>query len=115
MATFEPALLEAMLRMLQREGIPAVSVPAYREVSYNAGYCVTCSEIRTEVWIYYNLRTGSPRVWDFCGDLGVLIRDLTDEPAEQGALEAAAVRETEDERWDRAEYHSVREALLRVP
>ncbi len=115
MATFEPALLEAMLRMLQREGIPAVSVPAYRECSYNIGYCGTCSEIVTEVWIYYNLRGGSPRVWNFCGDLGELIRDLADEPAERGALEAVAVRETDDERWDRAEFHSVREALLRVP
>lgn len=68
MTTFEPALLEAMLRMLQRRGIPAVSVPAYRECSYNIGYCGTCSEIVTEVWVYYNLRSGSPRVWDFCGD-----------------------------------------------
>jgi hypothetical protein len=115
MATFEPALLEAMLAMLQRKGIQAVSVPAYRECSYNIGYCPTCSEIVTEVWIYYNLRSGSPRVWDFCGDLGELIRELTDAPTELATLEAGAVRETDDERWDRANCHSVSEALVRVP
>jgi hypothetical protein len=62
----------------------------------------------TEVRIYYNLRTGSPRVWDFFGDLGELIRKLTDEPTEQAVLEAGAVRETEDERWG-----SLRSALAR--
>ena len=89
--TFEPNLLDAMLRMLQRKGIPAVSVPAYRECSYNIGYCSTCNEMVTEVRIYYNLRSGSPRFWDYYGDLGRLIRRLTDEPAERAALEAVAV------------------------
>lgn len=110
--TFEPGLLDAMLRMLQRRGVPAVAVPAYRECSYNIGYCETCSEIVTEVRVYWNNRLGALAHWDYYGDLGELIRELTDEPEK---MLAAAVRESEDERWDHIVAHSLDEALMMVP
>jgi hypothetical protein len=45
-----------------------------------------------------------PNPADYIGDLGEFIRALTDDPSEQAALDAVAVRESEDERWDEAPY-----------
>jgi hypothetical protein len=102
---FEAGLLEAMLSMIQGRGFDAVAVTGYRERSYNIGYCETCSEMVTEVRIYYLRKDGSPGEWEYLGDLGELIRELTPEASQTEWL-ANAVREPDDERWDRGSAHS---------
>jgi hypothetical protein len=94
---FDVSLLEAMLAMVKRKGVDAVAVPAYRERSYNIGYCVTCSEYVTEVRIYYVHRSGSPGHWDFSGDLGELIRALTEEPEVRAKWVETAIRGEDDD------------------
>ena len=100
--TFEPSLLEAMLRYVRnkRGAEDAVAVMAYRERSFNLGYCETCSELWTTVRIWFNRRSGALDFYGYAGDFGQFIRDLTDEPAQRGQWEATAQRESEDERAD---------------
>lgn len=105
-------LLDAMLGLIQRYKVPAVEVTGYDEASHNIGYCHTCSEIVTSVRIHYRTSDGTIGHWDEeYNDLGALIRELTDDPAERTAFDAVAVREDEDLKWERAETHNLDEAL----
>jgi hypothetical protein len=102
-----------MLAMLQRRRLPAVAVTGYAEASWNIGYCGTCSECVTGVRIYYRDAAGTAHEFDEeYSDLGALIRELTDDPAEVVALDAVAVREPDDLKWERYyETHRLSDAL----
>lgn len=111
-----PGLLVAMRGLMLRRGVPVAAVTGYREVSFNIGFCETCSETVTNVRVYYVADSGGRGVWDYMGDFGELIRALTDDEDERAAFDAAAERETEDQRWERiSSAHSVEEALEQVP
>ncbi len=109
----DQSLLDAMLAMMQRRGIPAVEVTDYAEASYNIGYCGTCSEIATSVRIFYRTNDGRDLHWDEeYDDLGQLIRELTDDPARREALGTVAVRQDDELKWERYyEAHDLGAAL----
>jgi hypothetical protein len=107
MGTEPPGLLLAMLGMLRRKGVDAAGVIGYRERSYNIGYCETCSHMVTDVRVYYRRGDGAEDHYQVeYTDLGELIRELTTVPDEVAAWDAAAVRESEDQRFDRFLVHS---------
>lgn len=86
-------LLDAMLAMLQRDkaNLYAVAVTGYQECSYNIGYCPTCSDVCTDVRIYFTHRDGSPWHWDFVSSRrrsGTSARSRT-HPARPGTCGAA--------------------------
>lgn len=98
-----------MLRMIRLRGHrDAAVVTGYRERSYNIGYCETCSEMVTDVRIYYRTDGGADTYYQVgYKDLGKLIRELTGGDTEQAQKwDAAASREPEGERWDRESVHS---------
>lgn len=105
--TQPPDLLDAMLAMIRREGrTDAECVTGYRERSYNIGYCETCSEILTDVRIYYRRADGTDAHYQVqYTDLGQLIRELTDDQDEQGVWDAAATHESSEEAWERLDVH----------
>lgn len=105
--TEPPELLAAMLAMIRRKGCDAAEVTGYRERSYNIGYCETCSDLVTDVRIYYRRTDGTDAHYqvEFTG-LGELIRELTDDPHQFGAWNERAKRETFDERCERWSVHS---------
>ena len=78
MTKFNEALLESMLELIKARSNPeAVKVIAYEEVDKSSGYCETCFYEYTEVLITYTLASGGTAVYDYAGDFGELIRDLT--------------------------------------
>jgi hypothetical protein len=105
--TEPPELLDAMLAMIRRKGCDAVKVTGYRERSYNIGYCETCSEMVTDVRIFYVKADGSEAHYQAeYTDLGELIRQLTDDPGRRQHWNDTAKRETQDERIDRWGAHA---------
>ncbi len=107
-ATEPPALLDAMFAMLRRRVglVDGDRVTGYRERSYNIGYCETCSDLVTDVRIYYERadgRSGHYQV-EYTG-LAELIRELTDDPEQRGTWIERATHETPDERSDRWSVH----------
>lgn len=110
--TEPPELLEAMLAMLRRKGRQAERVTGYRERSYNIGYCETCSEMVSDVRIYYVCADGTEAHYQCQFDsLGDLIRELTNEPGQAERWNEAAKHESVDERWDRYSAHSFDEEV----
>jgi hypothetical protein len=105
--TGPPELLEAMLGYVRRRGHQAERVTGYLERSYNIGYCETCSEMISEVRIFYARPDGSEghHQVEYQG-LAELIRELTDDPATTLAWKATATFEDADAKWDRYEVHS---------
>lgn len=108
MATEPPSLLDAMLAMIRRDGCEdAARVLGYRERSYNIGYCETCSEMVSEVRIYYRRENGTEDHYEVgYTRLGEVIRALTDDPDTARAWDEAATHEPDEERWDRGNVHS---------
>jgi hypothetical protein len=104
--TEPPELLGAMLSMIRRKGCEAAQVTGYRERSYNIGYCETCSDLVTDVRIYYRRPDGAEAHYqcDYTG-LGELIRELTDDPGQRGDWAERARYETSDERSERWSVH----------
>lgn len=102
-----PGLLAAMLAMIQSKGVSAAQVTGYRERSYNIGYCGTCSEMTSDVRIYYRSTSGADAYYQApFTDLGELIRELTKDDAKRQAWDATALRESEDERDERYGVHN---------
>lgn len=105
--TEPPELLDAMLAWLRRRGRQAERVTGYLERSYNVGYCETCSELVTEVRIFYVQPDGTEAHHQVeYQDLGRLIRELTSDADEQAKWRETATFEDSDAKWDRYEVHS---------
>lgn len=76
---FNEALLEAMLRFVQKSDGTAVKVTAYEQVTESSGYCETCYSEYAMVYIDYDTSNGGSSRYSYYGDFGELIRELTDE------------------------------------
>jgi hypothetical protein len=50
----------------------------FQQRTVDIGYCSTCAELVTSVWIDYRLEDDVERHWEYIGDFGALIRELTD-------------------------------------
>ncbi len=80
MAMFNEALLESMKNMINDNewmDTKAEKVTAYEEVEKAGGYCETCYHEWTEVNINYLDTSGKEQVYNYYGDFGDLIRELT--------------------------------------
>lgn len=77
---FTGRLYDAMERLIERAGVADASVKGFEQRTESHGYCSTCSWEETTVVIRYV--TGlddAPGEYVFKGDMGVLIRALTDQ------------------------------------
>lgn len=72
-------LYDAMERFLATKGITDVDVHGFRQQTVDIGYCSTCSELVTSVWIQFRGEDDTEREYEYIGDFGELIRALTDE------------------------------------
>jgi hypothetical protein len=79
MANLNDALLEAMTKALGRWGFSGVTAVAYKQDERSEGYCDTCYHEYTVVTITYRTADGSSGVYEYYGDFGELIRELTNE------------------------------------
>ncbi len=77
---FQAALLEAMANYLYRRcGIENVAeVTAFEDGTEGGGYCETCAWEEAVVYIDYTTSDGTKDRYTYRGDLGELIRALTD-------------------------------------
>lgn len=73
------SLHEAMAQMLRKRGEDVTEVTGFEQYTYIGGYCDTCGYTELRVKITYTTRAGATEEYDFYGDLGELIRALTDE------------------------------------
>lgn len=71
-------LYDAMERFLATKGVTDVDVYGFRQQTVDIGYCSTCSELVTSVWIQYRDDNDAEGVYEYIGDFGELIRKLTD-------------------------------------
>jgi hypothetical protein len=96
-------LLEAMTRFVraQRGGPVEPTVTGYREQGFREGYCHTCADSQTVVFMDSADVDGQPWTYLFAGDLRELIWKLTTEPDDRVSLLDGGARyewwETEDE------------------
>jgi C4-type Zn-finger protein len=80
MTKFNEALLESMLEMIQKNYPNAKKVVAYEEVEKSTGYCDSCYYEYTEVYIQYLTEENTePKTYNYSGDFGELIRELTND------------------------------------
>lgn len=71
------ALLESMTSYLSRIGYIDVKAVSYEEDERSEGYCDTCYYEYTVVSISFTTANGSTGVYEYFGDFGQLIRELT--------------------------------------
>lgn len=79
-ADFTYRLYDAMERLIEKAGVADASVKGFEQCTESYGYCSTCAGEETTVVIRYV--TGlddTPGEYVFRGDMGVLIRALTDQ------------------------------------
>lgn len=76
----DTALREAMAEMLRETcGVKDVAeVTRWGQYTWSAGRCDTCYHSEVRVKIRYRTTGGEEGAYDYVGDLGVLIRALTD-------------------------------------
>ena len=79
MTKFSEALLDSMLALVRHEDDTADKVTAYEEVKKSGGYCKTCYYEYIEIEITYTTTEGDVKVFNYYGDFGELIRELTNE------------------------------------
>lgn len=72
-------LYDAMERFLAAKGVADADVYGFQQETVDIGYCGTCTELVTSVWIFYRDDDSVERRYGFIGDFGELIRALTDE------------------------------------
>lgn len=79
MISFNKALLQSMLELVQERFPEAIEIVSYDEVDKSDGYCDTCYYEWTEVEIFYlTSEDATPRMYNYSGDFGQLIRRLTE-------------------------------------
>lgn len=79
--TMPASMREAMAKFLreQRRVVDVVEVTDFDEYTYQGGGgCETCSYSEVRVRIIYTTAAGATDNYDYIGDLGALIRSLTD-------------------------------------
>lgn len=79
MANFEEALHAAMAKFLRKRDKDAQTVTSYEQNTRNIGYCDTCSYEVTEVNIWFLDSKNQNQSYSYSGDLGGLMRELTDD------------------------------------
>ena len=79
MTKFNEMLLSSMAQLLRTRGCDVVRVTAYEEVQRADGYCDTCYYEWTEMEIFYVDKNGVTQTYNYGGNFGDLIRELTGE------------------------------------